>query len=274
MRAFLIRFLNKLGIGITSFKNLERLREEQRELKYLRDFTQFQKQLIDTSIPTQLIEKARNIFPMSRAQLHQDIVALIALEFKSEGFFVEFGATDGIRFSNTFLLENFFGWKGILAEPAKKWHESLKRNREASIDTKCVWRVSGEKLEFNETEIGELSTLEVYSSGDMHADSRKSGIRYMVETISLEELLDTHGAPKFIDYLSVDTEGSEFEILRDFNFDDYIFGFITCEHNFTSTRQQVADLLFSKGYIRVFEHMSLFDDWFIHRSLVKSKGLI
>ncbi len=274
MKAFLIGFLNKLGIGITSYKNLEKLREEHRELEYLRDFTQFQKQLRETSIPIELVEKAFHNFPLSTAQLHQDIVALIALEFKADGFFVEFGATDGKRFSNTFLLENFFGWKGILAEPAKKWHESLKRNREAAIETKCVWRVSGEKLEFNETEIGELSTLELYSSGDMHADSRKSGNRYTVDTISLEDLLDTHGAPKFIDYLSVDTEGSEFEILRDFNFDKYIFGFITCEHNFTSTRQQVADLLSSKGYTRVFEHMSLFDDWYIHCSLIKPKGLI
>jgi len=42
-------------------------------------------------------------------------------------FFVEFGATNGVALSNSWLLENQFAWKGSLAEPAKKWHAELKK---------------------------------------------------------------------------------------------------------------------------------------------------
>ncbi|NKB76872.1 MAG: hypothetical protein GKR96_07435 [Gammaproteobacteria bacterium] len=58
----------------------------------------------------------------SKSQLRQGLFALSELSFKQGGFFVEFGATNGVGLSNTHLLETKFGWKGILAEPAKLWH--------------------------------------------------------------------------------------------------------------------------------------------------------
>lgn len=78
-------------------------------------------------------------------------------EFKRHGLFVEFGATNGLDLSNTWLLEKQFGWTGILAEPATVWHEDLKRNRTGSIDERCVWSRSGEALQFSETAVPELS---------------------------------------------------------------------------------------------------------------------
>ena len=62
--------------------------------------------------------------PYSRAQLAQDIFALAVSNSTSPKFFVEFGATDGITLSNTWLLEKHLGWQGILAEPARTWHEA------------------------------------------------------------------------------------------------------------------------------------------------------
>lgn len=63
---------------------------------------------------------------------------LYRAKFKQNGFFVEFGATNGIDLSNTYLLETEFGWNGILAEPDKYWHTSLIANRTAIIDIRCV----------------------------------------------------------------------------------------------------------------------------------------
>ncbi len=62
-----------------------------------------------------------------RSQLGQDIFALAANKFKRGGYFVEFGATNGIDLSNTYALEKEYGWKGILSEPATVWHEDLKK---------------------------------------------------------------------------------------------------------------------------------------------------
>ena len=50
---------------------------------------------------------------------------LYLLDKKKNGFFVEFGACDGLHFSNTLLLEKSFGWKGILAEPNRAYQKKL-----------------------------------------------------------------------------------------------------------------------------------------------------
>jgi len=270
MKSQLRRLLEIFGIGITSAQNLQELKKNQTELFKLREYLDFAENLKHSNFPSEVVAKALSETSKSTAQLHQDLIALMFHEFKRNGYFVEFGATDGVRFSNTHLLEKSYAWNGILAEPGKNWHKSLKSNRTAKIETKCVWSKSDEILEFNETEIGELSTLEIFSSGDMHSNQRVSGNRYNVETISLEDLLDRNQAPKFIEYLSIDTEGSEFQILNTFNFSKYTFGFISCEHNYTASREEVYKLMAKQGYTRVLEDISLFDDWYVHNSLIKS----
>ncbi len=155
---------------------------------------------------------------LSKSQLGQDLFVLNNFNFKRDGFFVEFGATNGVDLSNTYLLEKNFGWSGILAEPAKLWHEELFKNRNASIDTDCVWKRTGEILDFNEVNdnihSGELSTIDSFSSMDGHGVEREGGKKYSVRSISLVDLLVKHSAPDVIDYLSIDTEGSEYEIVE------------------------------------------------------------
>lgn len=199
----------------------------------------------------------------SQAQLWQDLFVLHVLNMKRDGFFVEFGATDGVSLSNSYLLEKHFGWKGILAEPARCWHSALEKNRSAIIEKKCVWSKTGEVLTFNETEIAELSTINAFSATDSHATIRTQGTNYPVETISLNDLLRRHKAPAMIDYLSIDTEGSEFEILSHFDFNEFRFKIITCEHNATEAREKIYDLLTAHGYSRKFPELSKFDDWYV-----------
>jgi len=199
----------------------------------------------------------------SKSQLGQDMFVLSELGFKKDGYFVEFGATNGVDLSNTYLLEKDLGWTGILAEPAKVWAEALTKNRKCHIDYDCVWSTSGEVLEFNEVNAAELSTISTFSGVDEHATTRTSGTKYLVTTISLLDLLKKYNAPKEIDYLSIDTEGSEFDILNAFDFDAYKFKVITCEHNFTPMRVKIYDLLTSKGYTRKHTEYSRFDDWYV-----------
>lgn len=198
-----------------------------------------------------------------QSQLGQDIFALIQNDFKREGFFVEFGATDGVELSNSYLLEKEFGWTGILAEPAVVWHKELHQNRDCHIDTNCVWSKSGEFVSFHESDHAVFSTVNsLRTLSDDNKDLRLPGSQYDVETISLEDLLKKYSAPNKIDYLSIDTEGSEYKILSNFNFDAYDIRTITCEHNYMPEREQIYRLLTSKGYFRVGTDQSKWDDWY------------
>ena len=203
------------------------------------------------------------LLDFSESQLCQDLFVLAETGLKTNGYFVEFGATNGVELSNTYLLEKRFNWNGILAEPAKIWHQELRRNRGANIDFDCVWVKTGDELEFVETAKAQLSTIDSFVGKDMHAKAREDGKRYLVQTVSLMDLLERYSAPRHIDYLSIDTEGSELKIMENFDFDAYQFSVITCEHNFTKDREKIHDLLTSKGYARKFESISKFDDWYV-----------
>ncbi len=243
-----------LGIEITSLKQLEywQTLQERKE---------------DASELFDLILRMDFAAGPKRAQLYQDLIVLLATNFKREGFFVEFGATDGIHLNNTYLLETEYGWRGILAEPAKMWHDALLQNRTAQIDCACVWKTSNEILSF--VEKAGFSTIEELSRKNQHAKIREKGVIYDVETISLEDLLKKHNAPRQIDYLSIDTEGSEFEILNSFDFSKYDISIITCEHNYTPDRDKIYQLLSANGFHRKFTSLSKWDDWYFKSNLQK-----
>jgi len=203
----------------------------------------------------------------SKAQLLQDLYVTYKLAGKRGGVFVEFGATDGISLSNTYYLEKSLGWDGILAEPLPKWRAPLRSNRSAKIDYRCVWRETGEKLEFLVAKrYPDLSTLKTFSANDFNSSARLIDSEIIVvETISLNDLLLEHDAPVMIDYLSIDTEGSEFDILSSFDFDRFKIRVITVEHNYRSDfRESIRRLLEANGFVREFEIFSKWDDWYFH----------
>ena len=249
-----------LGMGVAAMR-LEKFRELQNganELSKLRIETEFLLAL-DSPHSRDILKNLRR----SNSQILQDLFVLHALNFKRNGFFVEFGATNGISLSNTYLLEDEFGWTGILAEPARCWHEALRANRSVHIELNCVWSDSTSVLSFNQVDNGELSTIDSYSGSDSHSSARRNGTQYQVRTISLLDLLKKYEAPKIIDYLSIDTEGSEYEILENFDFDGYCFRVVTCEHNHTAAREKLFKLFSSYGYKRVHQEISNFDDWYL-----------
>jgi FkbM family methyltransferase len=204
----------------------------------------------------------------SPAQLFQDAWVLFETGHKRDGFFAEFGATDGRDLSNTYLLETEFGWKGILSEPNPGWHAALRRNRpHAAIATECVWSSTGETLPFLATSEKEFGTIETFAEVDRHAKARASHTRINVPSISLNDLLVRYEAPRDIDFISIDTEGSEYQILEPFDFDRWNVALFSIEHNFTESEGRIVALLESKGYERRFPDFSRYDAWFRKRRL-------
>lgn len=207
----------------------------------------------------------------AKSQLHQDAFVLEILGGKSCGYFVEVGAAGGVSLSNTYLLEKKFNWDGILVEPARGSHASLWNNRSAAIDVRAAWSESGKILSFMEPKDACLSSLTCRAMGDGFESARFSPTTatYSVITVSLQDLLIRHDAPRIVDYLSLDTEGSEGDILEPFDFDKHQFRIVTCEHNHNgSRRQNVKDILTRNGYRRVCESLSDFEDWYLHESVM------
>ena len=238
------------------WKNRKINEKASEELKFIKALAMFGIQNLD--------ETVENI-SQSQSQFFQDIFVLSMLNFKKEGYFVEFGAEDGINISNSYLLEKKFEWNGILAEPARGSHESLIQNRDVHIDFDCVWHSSNEKIIFWEFSFGSLSGIPIGLKSREKQINRylKGKKEYTVNTVSLNELLERYNAPREMDYLSIDTEGTELEIIRTFDFNKYQFSVITIEHNFTHDREEQYKLLTSNGYKRILEQVSKIDDWYI-----------
>lgn len=211
----------------------------------------------------------------SNSQSGQDIWVLQAMQGARNGFYLEIGGGDGLWISNTLLLERKFDWTGILVEPTSAF-EKLCANRPASIcDNSCI---SSEQKEVTVHEIHDkgqsqisnlaqgntlLSTVttaenEQPSVSDTWGELRKS---YKRKTITLDELLDRHKAPKVIDYFSLDVEGHEYEILKNFSFDRYRFRILGVER----PSKRLHKLLLGNGYDAVAQCGE--DIMYINRSL-------
>jgi FkbM family methyltransferase len=199
----------------------------------------------------------------SHSQVFQDLFALALTGYQKNGYFVEFGGASGTSGSNTYLLERDFGWRGIISEPAFTYRESLAESRKCEIDYRCVYSESGLDIEFLESKTSMLSTIAGFENSDSLGRDRKIKRRYKVKTVTLEDLLVEHNAPTHINYLSIDTEGSEFEILSVFDFKKFSFDFLSIEHNSNIQEQRIEKLLTENGYRRVLSQFSRFDSWYV-----------
>lgn len=207
-----------------------------------------------------------------RSQLYQDIFASFVVNDKFNKSYLEFGATNGIDLSNTYMLENEFSWSGSLAEPDQNWIDDLRKNRpNSNIISKCIWSTSGKKLNFFSSNTHVLSSLDDFKYSDINsmpgntAARVKEGKNYQVETISLNDVIFNYFDGKTPSYISIDTEGSEFEILNSFDFTKYQPVIFTIEHNFTDLQKKIDDLMKKNNYLRIFRDLTLFDAWYIHK---------
>jgi FkbM family methyltransferase len=175
------------------------------------------------------------------------------------GFFLDSGAADGVRASNTLLLEREFGWRGICVEPNDRMYASLIRNRRCHSVNCCLYDKEGH-VEFLEAanELGGIMNEYHpdhlrYAKATWHLENGEGGRPVTVQkpTRTLRSLLDECGAPPVIDYWSLDTEGSELAILRSFPYERYTFRVLTVEHNRYAVREEICAFLESLGYARI-----------------------
>lgn len=211
--------------------------------------------LIELQIELHHIISLIKLVKKSHSELGQDLLMLLLGNFKKFGVFIEIGANDGINCSNTKLLEDDFDWRGIVSEPNPKYSKILS-NRKCFVDFNIVHSKSQEKLYIND-----LSSLSYVSK---RKTSKKGS---WVTTITLDELIDQYFIPDKveIDYVSIDTEGHEVEILSKFPFNKWNIGYFIIEHNY-KYEKSIDSLMFQAGYIRFLEKWSKIDAYYCHPS--------
>ena len=167
-------------------------------------------------------------------------IKLINLFNYSGGFFIEVGAYDGITFSNTKLLEEDYGWTGILIEPSEVLFEQLQANRANSL---CFCCALGSFEENHTYVVGDFDGHPMASINGTRL-SRNANQRVLVR--SLQSILDEVGI-HHINLFSLDVEGHELEILKGIDFDKSAFDFILVEV-YDYQKNDIFSYLFSKGY--------------------------
>ena len=162
-----------------------------------------------------------------------------------DGYFVDVGSADGVRQSNTKVLEDL-GWSGVCIDPFPKNMKS----RSCAVFKEIVDSKSGRKVRFRTA--GIWGGIEEYLDKWKELDVVKQADVIEFTTTTLEDLLARAKAPNFIHYISLDIEGAELEALKAFPFSKYKVGAFTIEHNFEEPkRSQINALLERNGYRRV-----------------------
>jgi len=200
---------------------------------------------------------------MSYSQLDQDIKCLEHLRYKTNGYFVDIGAADGKSLSNTYKMEKEYGWKGICVEPLTEPFKLCEQNRPDSICRNTLIYDKCGEVEFNYIDGAEGESY-MYSgiSQDITCHKSAGGQKVLMNAITLTKLLEEAEAPELMDFLSLDTEGSELKILQGLDHNKYKFRYMTIEHNYQEPiRTEIRDYLESIGYEYVGENS--WDDIYI-----------
>jgi FkbM family methyltransferase len=183
---------------------------------------------------------------------HNDRWVVDLFAGKRGGFFVEAGALDGIGGSCTYALERYLGWTGILVEPGLSF-PALRRNRRRSIcEAVCLSNRPGLVTFVDAQESGYSGIKDVLLAESARHLARWGKPREQwrqgaygertVAAVTLHDLLIRHQAPPIIEYVALDLEGAEFQVLRDFPFDRYRILTLSIEGD------ACHELLLARGY--------------------------
>jgi len=199
------------------------------------------------------------------SQVGQDKWVCEFFNHKRNGFFLDIGAHNGIYLSNTLYLEKVLGWKGVCVEAGLGPFSMLIKNRTCT----CIHAFVSDKDEM-------IDFKEMYY-GDFQRDTSIQ----RVQSVTLRALLPMCEVPKVIDYVSIDAEGFDYNVLCGFPFDTHEVILWTVEHNlyFGSSVQKdnIMNIMYQNGYVIARENVdagdgNMFEDWYINKKY--ANGLV
>ncbi len=190
---------------------------------------------------------------MYNSQIGQDKFIDEFFEKKEGLTFLDIGAHDGVSISNTYFLEKERNWNGICVEAQPLEYQKLKSNRNCICVNVAVSDYNGET---------DFICVEGYANmlsgiSDDYNPSHMNRIQNEVKTYggtintlkvpvrTLQSILDEHNIQK-IDFCSIDTEGSEFNIIKSIDFDKTEIKVFIIENNYRENN--IEKYLVEKGY--------------------------
>lgn len=194
-----------------------------------------------------------NIRHKSYSQYGQDLVALELLDNPSHGVFLDIGANDGVSFSNSLLFEER-GWTGICVEPHPIIFKTLQEKRNCHLVNACI-SSSDSMVDFLVVEgpshmlSGIAQHIDERHQKRIEKDIEKGGgttRKIQIEALSPKTLLERFTIEK-VDFLSIDTEGCELPILKNFDFTKTDVRCISVENGTRSS--DIFSYLTSVGYV-------------------------
>jgi FkbM family methyltransferase len=154
-----------------------------------------------------------SVLPLQfQSQWCEDILLYEYFKSKKNGFFIEIGAFDGVKLSNTYFFE-CIGWTGLLVEPQPVQFAKCKKNRPNSLCINAGVGMGTNDLELNVVETEHYETWSFV--GEIDSNIKKQD--FEIKTIKVPSVKIANIIPndvKKIDFISIDVEGMEMEILQ------------------------------------------------------------
>ena len=190
------------------------------------------------------------------SQYGEDHLIWRFFNFKSNGFFFDIGAFDGRHISNSYSFARQ-GWKGICVEAHPYYYTLCKENRPEShcAQCACVSNPAVSEISFKTDKLGLFSGLKAEVNDNIKTHyARLEGIEPKLETVTVpaktaSQLLNEYSGqiPK-IDFVSIDVEGAELDVLRGFDLNRYQPRLFVIEATSETERNAISESLASYGY--------------------------
>jgi len=194
-----------------------------------------------------------------KSQYGQDKLLDELFKKMKNGVFVDIGAHDGVRISNSYIFEKYRSWKGLCVEPLPEIFDQLKKNRDCYCENYAIMNKEG-SCEFLQVlgEPDQLSgVLDKFTDRGLrviHDEIKRVGGSTKVievKTIELNKLLSKYGLNE-INFMSIDVEGSELEVLKSIDFNNVFIDVLLIENNDTEyTKKNILPYISKYGYDKV-----------------------
>ena len=182
------------------------------------------------------------------------------------GIYVDVGAHDGVSINNTLYFEKNNNWTGVNIEPIKKVFDKLVINRPNNINLNCAVCNNDGETEFlcntgyTEMISGIKNNFDPRHLQRLERENNAMGSTtevIKINTKKLQTIFDENNI-SHVNYLSIDVEGAEFEVIKSINFDKVFIDVIGFENNYNDTSIPIVQYLEEKNFIVFHKSLDIF----------------